>query len=300
MNPRPMGRTALSVPGKTFLIGEYLALKGGPSIVLATAPRFELRAGALADDEARFNFASQSPAGRLLSRHHESVRGYQIEFHDPHGGRGGLGASSAQFALLYAWLYGVDSVRDHAQLLKTYRECAWSGEGLPPSGADLIAQVTGGVTCFDGNRIDVRNLGWPFKNLGFSLLRTGSKLATHEHLKRVSADVPYEAIREQVTAATQAFEISDEEKLIGAVQNVALVLKNANLCAPHTMQILDELAAKCDWSLAAKGCGAMGADVILILHERAKASLVENWAKSRDLEICGATLDLAPGMQVEG
>ena len=33
----------LSAPGKTFLVGEYVALAGGPSIVLATEPRFELR-----------------------------------------------------------------------------------------------------------------------------------------------------------------------------------------------------------------------------------------------------------------
>lgn len=301
MSPRPMRPIQLSVPGKTFLIGEYLALKGGPSIVLTTAPRFELRVIERASqDDEWFNFASQSPAGRLLGRHEEKARGYRFEFHDPHRGRGGLGASSAQFALVYAWLYGAEAVRDYAQLLKMYRECAWSGEGLPPSGADLVAQVTGGVTWFDGNQIDARDLGWPFKNLSFTLLRTGSKLATHEHLKRVDTEVPYEALREPVSVATRAFENADEEMLIAAVRNAAAILKKAHLCAPHTRQILDELAMKCDWSLAAKGCGAMGADVILIVHERAKASEVESWSKSRGLEICGTIQELARGIQAEG
>ena len=31
------------IPAKTFLVGEYLALTGGPSIILTTTPCFELR-----------------------------------------------------------------------------------------------------------------------------------------------------------------------------------------------------------------------------------------------------------------
>lgn len=301
MNPRPMGLAALSVPGKTFLVGEYLAIQGGPSIVLATSPRFELRVSERSNqDDAWFNFAPQSPAGRLLDRFQEKARDYRFEFRDPHEGRGGLGASSAQFALVYAWLFGRESLKDTEQLLRVYRECAWNGEGLPPSGADLVAQVTGGVTWFDGRRYDARDLRWPFQNLGFTLLRTGSKLATHEHLKRVNSEVPFEELRELVGVATQAIESADGEKLIAVIREAGALLRNAQLCAPHTLRILDELAAKCDWSLAAKGCGAMGADVILILHEKAQASRVAEWARSQELDICGSDQDLAPGISFEG
>ncbi len=303
MNLQPMGPAALSVPGKTFLVGEYLALEGGPSIILTTEPRFQLKVDLRTYEGAEgFNFSPQSPAGRLLQRFPQSVREYRFEFEDPHEGRGGLGASSAQFVLVYAWLFGLESLQDIERLLLLYRECAWKGEGTPPSGADVVAQVTGGVTWFDGLRFEACDWRWPFSDLGFSLLRTGSKLATHEHLQRVTsgAAVPAEALRTQVAAAGRAFGNSDERALVEAVANVGLILEEAGLCTSHTRQILDELRRQCDWSLAAKGCGAMGADVILVLHEKAKAPQVAEWGRARGLEGCGTDRDLATGIRVEG
>lgn len=34
---------ALSAPSKTFLVGEYAVLRGGPALLLNTSPRFRLR-----------------------------------------------------------------------------------------------------------------------------------------------------------------------------------------------------------------------------------------------------------------
>ena len=92
----------LSVPGKTFLLGEYVALDGGPSLLLSTEPRFELRVRARSRDVA-LPFHAQSPAGRFFERHADDLAAWEFEFRDPSGGRGGLGASSAQFALMYAF-----------------------------------------------------------------------------------------------------------------------------------------------------------------------------------------------------
>jgi mevalonate kinase len=81
---------ALSVPGKTFLVGEYVALDGGPSIVLATRPCFEMKISPFQQDSTQGNhhvlaedsrysasadhsivpimpFAALSPAGSFLS-----------------------------------------------------------------------------------------------------------------------------------------------------------------------------------------------------------------------------------------
>src|SRR4051812_36096175 len=106
----------LSVPAKTFLVGEYLALSGGPSLVITTLPRFELET----DPQALRNpFAFASPAGKLWESDPLKPK---LKFRDPFEEAGGLGASTAQFALLYAALRGKESVTNLRDLLSTYRE----------------------------------------------------------------------------------------------------------------------------------------------------------------------------------
>jgi hypothetical protein len=212
----------LSVPGKTFLVGEYLALVGGPSLLLSTGPRFSLTVEA--DERADLHpgpFHSLSPAGKYLTRHQRDLSRFDFKFSDPHLGRGGLGASSAQWVLLHAFRRGLHEALLNEQsgsldpasvewsaLLDEYRNCAWTGEGAAPSGADVVSQITGGITLFDGREFQVRRLTWGFPSLSFTLVRTGEKLATHDHLKRPQA-APHEALRFCVHEATTAFETQD-------------------------------------------------------------------------------------------
>lgn len=313
----------LSVPGKTFLVGEYLALEGGPSIVLATNPRFELSvclqdqrmtvAPPLANEahlpevpESRSPFALGSPAGKFFSQYHDEFRNYEITFSDPHNGQGGLGASSAQFALLYAlrciWAgRGYELIRekiDWKKLLTEYRQCAWNGEGFAPSGVDVVGQLSGGVTLFDGREYQARSLDWNFEGLSFTLIRTGKKLATHEHLK-VKKEAPLEALRKSVSLATHAFESGGRDELIQAVQDTAGALAQSGLTAEHTSRLLDTLQSERELALAAKGCGAMGADVILVLHESSRASEMESWCRARGLDVCGTDRTLAMGFEFD-
>lgn len=296
-----------SVPGKTFLIGEYLALEGGPSLIVSTAPRFVLQAATIAAkassrSQRSLPFAPASPAGRLISRHAKSFSGTRFEFRDPHHGMGGLGASSAQFALLYTWLNKINIIEpsefDWLALLNEYRACAWSGEGTPPSGADVVAQLVGGISWFDGREHRARRLEWPFRDLSFTLVRTGVKLATHEHLKRSKA-APHEALRDLVGRVTDAFQNANADDFVASIQSAARVLSDAGLTARSTLGLLKAMRDAGDWALAAKGCGAMGADVILVLHEAKRAADVERWVASKDLTVCGRLADLAPGLMVQ-
>jgi mevalonate kinase len=306
-----------SFPGKTFLVGEYLALAGGPSIILTTAPRFELIAQrknqpdvqdsstlATAKSEAfwRDPFAPQSPAGRLLQKHGEFFRGFDLEFRDPHKGLGGLGASTAQFAGVWALLNDCDNVQtenfDYRRLLSDYRVCAWSGEGEPPSGADLAAQMTGGVTWFDGESNRARRLNWNFRDLGFTLIRTGKKLATHEHLKTAKGSVPHERLRAGVTKATNAFETNDAGQLVDAVTSVGQSLADAGFTAQATLELLGRLRSETQGVLAAKGCGAMGADVIVCLHSHRDGLRIREWVKNAGLVTCGSDADLSSGLSM--
>ncbi|RYZ82339.1 MAG: hypothetical protein EOP04_22235, partial [Proteobacteria bacterium] len=146
---------------------------GGPSVLVSTKPRFVLTAEFLQEgDESSSPFAPASPAGKFLARHERDFRGYRLHFDDPHQGAGGLGASSAQWALLYALKYGVHDQPDWAAMLEEYRQCAWNGEGVAPSGADVVSQIHGGITCFDGREFQAQSLQWNFPNLSFTLVRT--------------------------------------------------------------------------------------------------------------------------------
>jgi mevalonate kinase len=289
-----------SVPGKTFLLGEYLALNGGPSILLSTAPRFQLK---ISSGVQKTTFPSGSPADLLLQKYASNfsdLNGLKLEFIDPHFGSGGLGASSAQFALLWAALHDlkhVDSAAfDWSKLLGDYLSCAWSGKGSPPSGADVVSQMSGGVSVFDGQTFKVESLNWRFPELSFSLFQTGRKLATHEHLKVLPNEFPHIELRKIVREAAVAFKEANEERLCAAVTSYAEALSQASLVAHHTLGIL-ESAKRENFVRAAKGCGALGADVILILHDRGQEPTVETWASEHGLKSCGGLLNLCHGFE---
>ena len=291
----------LSVPGKTFLLGEYVALSGGPSILAATGPRFVLEAtkGTAAGAAA---FSSASPAGKFLAKASPNLGGWSFRFSDPHKGKGGLGASSAQFALLYAFEKGFSSLApesfDWGALLDDYLACAWSGEGQRPSGADVVAQLCGGLTHFDGREKRARQLKWSFTNLTFTLFRTGAKLATHEHLKRHML-TPTDTLRESVHDATGAMETGDRELFVRAVREFSENLADAGLTAEATIRLIDDAEAKTGVILAAKGCGAMGADVVALFHDPSKTSEVLEWGKARGLSQCGSLDALSHGLEAE-
>ena len=289
---------SLSVPGKTFLVGEYLALDGGPSITLATAPCFE-GTSSLFGPRSVSGIHESSPAGKFLKSlvPTETAMPEGFEFKDPHAGKGGLGASTAQFAMAYALSRGTEAV-DWRELLSAYREFAWDGQGNPPSGADLVGQWNGGVTYFDARTMDVRKLTWSFDDMGFTLIRTGSKLATHEHLKG-AIKAPFAELRAIAREAFLAFETSEGMRLIEAVQAYAHVLGQAGLTANATTDLLGEMRGHHHLFWAAKGCGAMGADVIVALHDRKRAGDIEAWATERGLETCGGVDDLSEGLVME-
>jgi mevalonate kinase len=296
--------TRYSVPAKTFLVGEYVALDGGPSIIVNTNPRFELvlqpaNIGAAGSGSALF--VGSSPAGRYIAKYPDAFDGQDAEFIDPFQGKGGLGASSAQFALACAahkeWKSLDPSTFDWSELLTEYRSCAWNGVGTPPSGADVVAQLTGGITYFDARGSTAGQLEWNFPKLGFTLFRTGSKLPTHEHLKEKN-QAPIEALRTLVIEAKRAFDTGSEKLLIDTVHAYGTVLADAGLTADRTTALLNGMKTKKELFHAVKGCGAMGADVIVAIHDRDLAEDVEIWAEQENLEVCGSLDELSEGLQV--
>lgn len=338
------------VPGKTFLVGEYLALAGGPSIVANTAPFFEFSwfteaapevsagssAGSSMDASSsgrltiRHPFHADSPAGRWLERAKSNLDNHpfshEIQFRDPFKGKGGMGASTAEFAgawIFRKWLENpadwkingsiVASLEDHRQtvapkwkserfgsqrfrdLLDDYRQTTLVG-----SGADLVSQVAGGIAVWDGRIDEMRRYSWPFEDLAMTLVLTGKKLATHAHLAGLSPldnDVRAEMLS-WVEEAVQAFPLADADRFIASVRGIGKVLEENGRLADHSKSLLEQLA-DCSGVRAAKGCGAMGSDVLLILHDRTAVNEINSFCSENglkraagDADICDAGLEL--------
>ncbi len=272
-------RHQILIPGKTFLVGEYLALDGGPSIVLNTGPCFEFtwereNSGSPSKDSSYIHhpFHEASPAGRWLNSIETPFAGsdYSIQFKDPYKGKGGLGSSTAEFA--GAWFFKrwltrkaewstevpvVGSLEDHREsvapnwnserfgshrfrdLLDDY----WATKALG-SGADLVSQVTGGVAVWDGRVDEMRRYAWPFPDLALSLYMTGKKMATHTHLAGVPSldESAIEEMRLWVDDATQSFALADADRLIASVRGFGKVLESRGRVAEHKSALLEILS----------------------------------------------------------
>jgi hypothetical protein len=68
--------------------------------------------------------------------------------------------------------------------------------------------------------------------------------------------------------------------------------------APQTNEILRLMKSGIPGILAAKGCGAMGADVVLILHRKEAADEIAFAVKRQGLEVCGSDQSLSPGLNM--
>lgn len=298
----------LSAPSKTFLLGEYAVLAGCPALILNTKPRFELHV----TEQASFsmqNIEPQSPAGRFIQDNLASFQNYHLNFIDPHNKQGGFGASSAQFLLAYSLYYALQnqalnssSLAQHfstlnnpakiqrspfnldefaIDLLTAYQQYAWNGVGISPSGADVISQLYGGITWLDKMNKKVCNITWPFPDLTIVLIRTGVKIATHEHLQQLSK-IPQQSLASILNTAYQALIHTAEKTFLQTINNYSKTLQAHHLVANSTVKLL-EVIISLPYVLAAKGCGALGADVILAITKSSDVASFQKWLSNEKL-----------------
>lgn len=265
-----MRKATLSLPGKTFLAGEYLALVGGPAFIVCTEPRFQLL---VTEGNSSGNpFHPQSPAGKLWDKNADTLSRYQIQFIDPYQGLGGFGASSTQFGLLHSLLQMGDQVFGESQpdldwheTLKEYRLLAKEEKSLPPSGADIVGVLLGGIAFFDRNSGHTQRFGWPFQDLQFSIFHTGQKLATHEHLRdlKIFETKHYQAASMQVL---KGLSLVQSDTFMSGLKAYRDELVAQQKITPFSQNVVNEFE-KLPAVQMAKGCGAMGSDVILVIHQ---------------------------------
>lgn len=248
------------IPAKTFLVGEYVALTGGPAIVLTTTPCFEIT---LSEDPYLQGIHYDSPAGRWWTS--QSISNAGLVWHDPYQGRGGMGASSAQFIGSYyasTYLKNREIIQD--ELFQAYLESAWCYVGSPPSGYDVLAQRLSGCVCINRQAALCQSYPWPFQDLAFIVLHTGHKLATHQHLKALMPLNNLDALITIAHSAILACEQRDSFRIIQAVNAYHHELLKRQLVASHSIKAIASLQHE-EGILAVKGCGALGADVLLVL-----------------------------------
>lgn len=248
------------IPAKTFLLGEYAAITGAPAIILTTSPGFKV---ALSEKPGLHDIHPNSPAGRWWLK--QEIMHAGLQWHDPYQGCGGMGASSAQFLGAYlASTYIKKKIPTKEDMLAAYMQVAWRGNGLPPSGYDVIAQSQQGSVFIERRKNLLQSYSWPFKDLSVLLLHTGEKLATHEHLKNLKLPTDIKQLTAIVERAKLAFEMEESKGIVEAVNAYHQQLNTMNLVAAHSKQHIESFQKNPD-ILAVKGCGALGSDVILLL-----------------------------------
>lgn len=250
------------IPAKTFLLGEYAALVGESAIILTTTPAFSLTIA----NTSSSCFHPSSPAGKYWLNTRASIQ--NLLWDDPYFGLGGMGASSAQFiGAFLADNYLTNQAFDCQQLLTAYYQFAWSGEGCRPSGYDVLAQTQHKCVYINQKNNLLECLDWPFDNLSFLLLRTGNKLATHQHLQDDSLSGDYSHLADIVNQAKTAFEHADGSLLINSINKYQQELTQLKLTTAATLEKINQLK-KNRHLLAIKGCGALGADILLLVFPR--------------------------------
>lgn len=290
-------------PSKTFWVGEYAILSGAPATLLATQPCFRMTFQPRYRNLLHLGrIHPLSPAGRWIKRYAPIFKRFRMNFLDPHRQKGGFGASTSQY--LMAWYFSKvvhgrlkDGQITPGELLNDYLSVAWNGEGTPPSGADLITQFYGQMTSFYKSSAQVTTQSWPFEQLGFFLYRTGEKIPTHVHLQDLTtADfIKLGQISEQFH---QALADLNETAVIARMHDFQQQLQRQGLVARHTQELLEQMSL-CPGIVAAKGCGALGADVILVIYHMDQKASVADFMKDLPVKWVADQTLLSPGLTLQ-
>ena len=280
------------IPAKTFLVGEYVATRGGPALLLTTTPAFEL---SLTPQPGVSGVHPDAPAAHFWQR---APRGSGLLWHDPYQGLGGLGASSAQYLGAYAAAGYLEQQPLCARaLLAQYLADNGNHDGVAPSGYDVLAQTLHGMVYLHKQQAECSTFTWPWADLAFILVHTGKKLATHHHLAQLRLPTDLHPLAELVDMARQAVLQADSTGILAVVNRYHNALMALNLVAPHSVELM---SAWRDWSdiLAMKGCGALGADVLLLLLRPARVAAVCTSLRAQGLVVLATHADLysSPGL----
>ncbi|MCB0422037.1 MAG: hypothetical protein KDD61_13650 [Bdellovibrionales bacterium] len=288
-----------SIGSKTFFLGEYYVLSSGKGLIAATEKRFSLKAEP-SDLWEIVGLPENSPADRLLRDGQQAMeQPFKLQFIDPYQGAGGLGASTAQFALLFAFLKNRQTSpfvfrEASSELLKVYRSYVGASKGVSPSGADLIGQWYGGLTAVDTQSTQCDTLRWTFDHLDFLIVKTGNKLATHIHLESLKKS-DFQIFESAYNMALMGLIEGDREEFVEGVSKYRALLESEGLTDQKTRELLKKWD-ECQLTLAHKGCGAMGVDTLVLFFDPVRFEEVLNQCQKMQLAVVGSSKDITSGI----
>ncbi|NJL25703.1 MAG: hypothetical protein HC902_11370 [Calothrix sp. SM1_5_4] len=162
------------------------------------------------------------------------------------------------------------------------------------SGADLLGQACGMVAQVDMSATAASPLAWPYPELGFCIVRTQQKLPTHAHLQSLDRS-SLSLLSRPAHECVEAFGRAPAEVFVGHLKNFSLALRDFKLQASHTLALIN-LLEKEEWCLLAKGCGALGADTVLVLFPIQDRDRVQTFARKQSLKVVATHADLSGGI----
>lgn len=288
---------AFEIPSKTFIVGEYLAINGTASLLLATEPCFFTKV----IEDPRYKFHPDGPAGKLIKE--LSIKNVGFSFFDPHEGRGGFGRSTAEYLSVYLYDLVVnhqvknvtDSILNHLEnFIVQYRKS--SGKEYKPSGADLVAQVCGGLCWYDGMNYSAETLTWPFPGYDIFIFHTGRKLATHEHLKELK-NMNLRPLIPYLIATKTSMDQANLRHFCDSINFYYDTMAMLGLADKRISESVAKLRAD-EKVLAAKGCGAMGVDTVIVVAEKSDGKYIKELCLNEDFQFISSLANSHGGASV--
>lgn len=271
----------LMIPGKTFLVGEYSVLVGGKALGVATSPYFE----ADLDSPKMHPVHENSAAGLFLkTMGHSSL---EINTVASQFSVGGFGFSTAEF--ITAWFKKTKARPTDVSgfmkpMVQEYRDLFDIDEKLKktkPSGADLVIQLLGKIAYFDPQVVASQSCSWPFTDLGFDIISTGIKIATHDHV----ASLDLNQIKKMIPVSDRTVDCflnKKEDEFIDHLRLWSQTLVENNLQLNHSIE-LKQIIEKCDSVILAKPNGALGADTITVFYRQKHKKIVREYLNEQKI-----------------
>jgi len=305
--------SSISISGKIFLCGEYSVLFGGGALLSLTQKRFQwLLTESLTEDQKKIakpmtSFHPESPLGKFF-HNCTPTQQYdlsQYSFLDPFLGRGGFGASTAQFILLWSEVNkNKKSEENWKDILKDYFDIFKDADGVRPSGADLVAQSHGGgciyyepkkESCFSLNTPDYFKDVYVFS----ATQKPFRKVNTHEHLMVIER-IPESSLKKLAILTEKAVEfINDRNTFLKALCEYVDELNDLKLVSKEALLDMSEFL-KIEGVLFSKGCGALLSDTLIVFtSDSLKENVLLEKASELGLEFIQKGIAPQKGVQFE-
>ena len=175
--------------------------------------------------------------------------------------------------------------------MTTYQQTA-AGE-YKPSGADLVAQVCGGLCWYDGMNYMAESLSWPFPGYEILVFHTGKKLETHEHLKELK-NLKLQQLIPILLAGRTSLDQMNLKVFCESINYYYDVLNELGLSDQSVFDSVMKLRES-ELVLAAKGCGAMGMDTVIVVTQNSDSEKVKELAFQEDFQFISSTESLHSG-----